>query len=235
MKKRCCNSCRRRHRRCITLNNQDKCNACIEAGADCRYDESVRFKHHSTTTANQSSSSVPAKCKRLVLTKQPSVDNQSIPVVLFVASKTEHLQRRSRRKKQPRQQRQEQVNAHTDAVFDKPSQLPDARQPQNIESPQPAPLQNHRNPGTRLLASQKEPLPRLDYTTELPPFATLDLLTTAPAKDAPASLTQREAFLFKTYIHHLAPSVIHVHAAIINKALLAPRLLTNPPLVRCLR
>ncbi|KAK6223572.1 hypothetical protein QIS74_03516 [Colletotrichum tabaci] len=43
--RRCCNACRRRHRKCVVQPGAKGCGACVEAELDCRFDTALRFKH----------------------------------------------------------------------------------------------------------------------------------------------------------------------------------------------
>ncbi|KAL0782528.1 hypothetical protein CaCOL14_000434 [Colletotrichum acutatum] len=43
--RRCCDACRRRHRKCVVQPGATGCGACIEADLECHFDTTLRFKH----------------------------------------------------------------------------------------------------------------------------------------------------------------------------------------------
>lgn len=43
--RRCCDACRRRHRKCVVQSGAAGCGACIEADLECHFDTTLRFKH----------------------------------------------------------------------------------------------------------------------------------------------------------------------------------------------
>lgn len=99
MKRRCCDTCRRRHRRCVTLRDRDRCNACIEAEVDCCYDERVRFKHNSFSADR----ALPSGR----LEKSMQTTNYEVPYVILTVStnsliRSAEATRRIKEEKPPR-------------------------------------------------------------------------------------------------------------------------------------
>ncbi|TDZ25369.1 hypothetical protein Cob_v001640 [Colletotrichum orbiculare MAFF 240422] len=43
--RRCCDACRRRHRKCVVQPGATGCGACVEADLECHFDTTLRFKH----------------------------------------------------------------------------------------------------------------------------------------------------------------------------------------------
>ncbi|KZL79705.1 zn 2cys6 transcription factor [Colletotrichum incanum] len=43
--RRCCDACRRRHRKCVVQPGATGCGACVDANLECHFDTTLRFKH----------------------------------------------------------------------------------------------------------------------------------------------------------------------------------------------
>ncbi|VTO81787.1 unnamed protein product [Fusarium graminearum] len=50
----CCTTCRRRHRRCVTQPGASQCGTCLESGQECQFDNDIRFKHSHSKIEKQS-------------------------------------------------------------------------------------------------------------------------------------------------------------------------------------
>ncbi|KAE9572358.1 hypothetical protein CGMCC3_g11737 [Colletotrichum fructicola] len=61
--RRCCDACRRRHRKCVVQPGATGCGACVEADLECHFDTTLRFKH--APGSSRKSASVGDKVQKL--------------------------------------------------------------------------------------------------------------------------------------------------------------------------
>ncbi|CAJ0541125.1 Ff.00g078940.m01.CDS01 [Fusarium sp. VM40] len=57
----CCTSCRRRHRKCVTQPGASQCGACLESGNECRFENDIRFKNTQPKGAEGEWATVPKR------------------------------------------------------------------------------------------------------------------------------------------------------------------------------
>ncbi|KAJ0158499.1 hypothetical protein CTA2_11454 [Colletotrichum tanaceti] len=68
--RRCCNACRRRHRKCVVQPGAKGCGACVEAELECRFDTALRFKHAPGSAKTVAGDGVQKKKKTTTTTGQ---------------------------------------------------------------------------------------------------------------------------------------------------------------------
>ncbi|KAH6994695.1 hypothetical protein EDB82DRAFT_198951 [Fusarium venenatum] len=208
----CCTACRRRHRKCVTWPGSSQCGTCLESGQECRFENDIRFKH-SYREAQRDVRGEQAKVPSKISFTTPRGTHGSV---------LEGLNRTSVANKHVMSQLA--TESISEGILEIPTDgLMHSSQPEDVPVGQ-AP--NYWESSSNFITSPPiHPSTVQVYDSHYPEGSSLPQASIPPVLDADGSfdndstedlqrhtqdsfeLTEREAFLFMTYIYKLAPSV----------------------------
>ncbi|KAG5750122.1 hypothetical protein H9Q70_007209 [Fusarium xylarioides] len=227
----CCTACRRRHRKCVTQPGASQCGTCLESEQECRFENDIRFKHTHSEAQKESGRKWARVPRKISFTTPRGIDgkvpdeadtrpeaNESVtqPISdgMMEISIDETIQQN------PEAESLEQVFSYWES-------------PSNLISD--SPIDQSMTPGYQVDHPESSSIPRasipfiLDPEGPSPHTTSQDLIGQRHSPD-PFELTEREAFLFMTYIHKLAPLSDACDDAR-HFALEVPRLALHQPMI----
>ena len=201
---RCCVACRRRHRKCVTQPGASQCGTCLESGQECRFENDIRFKQSQSRAHEESErkwAKVPSKSKSFAVDRLREVILK--PVVSFTTPRGidgNALEEPGR------------PSSTDTAVTIQPVTQPIAETMMDMSMDELAHpqqevilLHQEHNRWESSLSSIASPP---NFNSNGSPYnPSVQVLPVQLHASSPLELTEREAFLFMTYIYKLAPLV----------------------------
>ncbi|KAM0078913.1 hypothetical protein ACKRZS_008781 [Fusarium odoratissimum] len=201
----CCTACRRRHRKCVTQPGASQCGTCLESGQECRFENDIRFKHTHSETKKESGRKWAKVPQKISFTTPRGIDGK-------VPEEADTRPEANESATQPISEGMMEISID-DPMQSQPEAGPLEQVFSYWESPSnlitDSPIDQNMSPA---YPAESPSLPRASIPFILDPErnssnATGQGLSGQGRSQDPFELTEREAFLFMTYIHKLAPLV----------------------------
>ncbi|KNB10528.1 hypothetical protein FOXG_10703 [Fusarium oxysporum f. sp. lycopersici 4287] len=227
----CCTACRRRHRKCVTQPGASQCGTCLESGQECRFENDIRFKHTHAEGQKESGRKWAKVPQKISFTTPRGIDGK-------VPEESDVRPEANESATQPISEGMMEISIddlkHTQSEagpLDPASNYWES--PLNFITDSPVdrnmiPVYQSDHPDSSSLPRASIPY-ILDSETSPHHIPTQGLATQGHNQD-PFELTEREAFLFMTYIHKLAPLSDACDDAR-HFALEVPRLALHQPMI----
>ncbi|KAG4288466.1 hypothetical protein FPRO06_06118 [Fusarium proliferatum] len=226
----CCTACRRRHRKCVTQPGASQCGTCLESGQECRFENDIRFKHTHSESQKESGRKWAKVPQKISFTAPRGIDGK-------VSEEANTRPETNESATQPISDGMMEIS------IDDPMQSQTEAGPLEQvlsywESPSnlitDSPIDQNMTPAYQADHAETSSLPRASIPFILDPQMSSPHAV-APVTDQdhsqdPFELTEREAFLFMTYIHKLAPLSDACDDAR-HFALEVPRLALHQPMI----
>ncbi|SCO44172.1 uncharacterized protein FFMR_07384 [Fusarium fujikuroi] len=201
----CCTACRRRHRKCVTQPGASQCGTCLESGQECRFENDIRFKHTHSESQKETGRKWAKVPQKISFTAPRGIDGkvheeadtrpdvnesatQTISDGILEISIDDPIQ------SQPEVGPLEQVFSYWES-------------PSNLITD--SPVDQNMTPAYQADHAETSSLPRASIPFILDPQMSsphaVAQVTDQDHSQEPFELTEREAFLFMTYVHKLAP------------------------------
>ncbi|KAH7163804.1 hypothetical protein DER46DRAFT_605059 [Fusarium sp. MPI-SDFR-AT-0072] len=224
----CCTACRRRHRKCVTQPGASQCGTCLESGQECRFENDIRFKHTHSEAQKESGRKWAKVPQRISFTTPRGIDGK-------VSDASDTRPEANELATQPISEGRMEIS-----IEDPIKPQPEARPLEQVfsywESPSnlitDSPIDQNMTPAYQAESSSlpRASIPFILDPDRSSPHATGQDLTGQGRSQDPFELTEREAFLFMTYIHNLAPLSDACDDAR-HFALEVPRLALHQPMI----
>ncbi|QKD55147.2 uncharacterized protein FOBCDRAFT_250864 [Fusarium oxysporum Fo47] len=227
----CCTACRRRHRKCVTQPGASQCGTCLESGQECRFENDIRFKHTHAEGQKESGRKWAKVPQKISFTTPRGIDGK-------VPEESDVRPEANESATQPISEGMMEISI--DDLKHTQSEAGPLDPASNYwESPlnfiTDSPVDRNMIPAYQSDHPDSSSLPRasipyiLDSETSPHHIPAQGLATQGHNQD-PFELTEREAFLFMTYIHKLAPLSDACDDAR-HFALEVPRLALHQPMI----
>ncbi|KAH7182310.1 uncharacterized protein B0J16DRAFT_343504 [Fusarium flagelliforme] len=181
----CCTACRRRHRKCVTQPGASQCGTCLESGQECLFENDIRFKHSHSETHKEPERKWAKVPSKIAFTTPQGIDGLAL------------------------EESDGPSTADTDVTTQPVTQpisgtmmdmFMNEFAPPNQEA---VPLHQEQNHWESPSSSITSPL--VFDSNGSPYNPSIQVLPVQLHAQSPLELTEREAFLFMTYISKLAP------------------------------
>ncbi|CAF3497032.1 unnamed protein product, partial [Fusarium graminearum] len=186
----CCTTCRRRHRRCVTQPGASQCGTCLESGQECQFDNDIRFKHSHSKTEKQSRREWAKVPSKISFTAPRGIDGMVLEESGSNSTKDEAAKSLSQTAQMPEEMIEVSVN---DLAQSGPQVVP--------LNPEP----DYRKSASNFIANSLVDDPSVHDSDGYFDHATAQDLPVQVHISSPYELTEREAFLFMIYIYKCAP------------------------------
>ncbi|KAF5620326.1 transcription regulatory SNF2 [Fusarium tjaetaba] len=219
----CCTACRRRHRKCVTQPGASQCGTCLESGQECRFENDIRFKHTHSETQKESGRKWAKVPQKISFTTPRGIDGK-------VPEEADARPEANESVTQPISEGMMEISIDDTIQSQAEEVFSYWESPSNLITD--SPIDQNMTPAYQ---AETPSLPRasipfiLDPQGSSPHVTTQDLTLQVHSQD-PFELTEREAFLFMTYIHKLAPLSDACDDAR-HFALEVPRLALHQPMI----
>ncbi|KAF5575163.1 transcription regulatory SNF2 [Fusarium pseudoanthophilum] len=222
----CCTACRRRHRKCVTQPGASQCGTCLESGQECRFENDIRFKHTHSEGQKESGRKWAKVPQKISFTTPRGIDGK-VPEESDTRPEVNESMTQPISEGMMEISIDDTIQPQTEEVFSY------WESPSNLIAD--TPIDQNMTPAYQADHTESSSLPRASIPFILDPqssspHGTGQGLTGHGQSQDPFELTEREAYLFMTYIHKLAPLSDACDDAR-HFALEVPRLALHQPMI----